>query len=386
LTADELGPEMIIRVQDSKTGMRGILVVDSTVLGPAGGGARMLPDVSEEEVAALARGMTHKFSIFGFPRGGSKAGLVGDPSMEPDRKRAVLEAFGRALAPLLRDRDVAIGPDMGVSVDDVQAIYEGAATKNIRSGLFARPLDGDSAAYHLTGFGVVSAMTAALESLDRPLGGATVAIEGFGQVGVGTARYAVKRGLRVVAVTTLVGGVYEPGGLDVAQLLALRRVHGDACVKHYPGGRPIVPSDVYYLPVDVMVPGARPYVLNGLNAARVQARVVCPAGNIAVTQEAEHQLHTRGVICLPDFVANAGGAIASWVDILGGTLDQAFGCLDRLISRVSREVLLEAVQRGQAPGVVARARCRHTILTSPRRRPTFEESRVAIRKLLDLPG
>jgi glutamate dehydrogenase/leucine dehydrogenase len=384
MIVDELGPEVVIRVHDSKVGLRGVLVVDNTVMGPAGGGIRMQPDLSEDEVADLARGMTYKFASFGFPRGGSKAGIVGAPDQDPERKRALLMAFGRAVSPYLASREVAIGPDMGVSIDDVKWIYEGAGTENIRSGLFALPLEGDAAAYHLTGYGVVVAIKAALEEMGSSLAGASIAVEGFGQVGAGTARYAAKSGARVVAVTTLAGGVFDPSGLDVARLLELRRMHGDTCVLKY-GGEAIRPSDVYFLPVDVVVPGARPYVLNGFNAGRVQAKLICPAANIAVTEEAEQSFHRRGIVCLPDFVANAGGALASWVDILGGNPEQAFDALERLIAGTTRTILEEARAHRQPPGTTARTRARTLILSrSGRRRPTFEETRVEIRALLGL--
>src|SRR5947199_2541840 len=99
MIVDDFGPEAVVHVSDPKSGMRGILVVDNTTLGPAGGGTRMLPDLRADEVIDLARGMTYKFGFFGLPRGGSKAGIFGDPRMDPQQKRAILLAFGRAVAP-----------------------------------------------------------------------------------------------------------------------------------------------------------------------------------------------------------------------------------------------------------------------------------------------
>ena len=97
--ADEIGPEAMVYIYDPETGMKGLLVVDQMVTGTAGGGTRMLPDVTAEEVYGLARAMTNKFAILDFPRGGCKAGIFGDPAMPKDKKKAVMVAFGRALKP-----------------------------------------------------------------------------------------------------------------------------------------------------------------------------------------------------------------------------------------------------------------------------------------------
>jgi glutamate dehydrogenase/leucine dehydrogenase len=265
----------------------------------------------------------------------------------------------------------------------VGTIYEGADSPSIRSGLFSTVLDDDPAAYHFTGYGVAIALTKALESIKHPLQGASIAIEGFGQVGVGTARYLHQWGARVVAITTLRGGLYDPEGLDIEQLLKLRREHGDACVLNYEGNaEPLEPQDLYFLSVDVVVPGARPYVIDGYNASRVRAKVVCPAANIAVTEEAEDALHAQGIICLPDFLTNSGAALASWVDILEGTPDKAKEVVGRSIGSVTADVLEEATHFAHSPSKVARQRVRKKIISSERQRLTFDETRAIIKELL----
>jgi glutamate dehydrogenase (NAD(P)+) len=379
---DQLGPEIVHAVHDPVTGMRGVVIIDNSVLGPAGGGTRMAPDVSLAEVAGLARAMTYKFGVFGLPRGGAKSGLWGDPRMPADDKRAFLRAFGHAIRHLLANHELVVGPDMGVGVDDVGEIFHGAGVPGLRSGLFSRPHDGDPAAYSITGFGVIHAAVSASPLIGLDMRGATVAIEGFGQVGAGCARAAHQAGAKVVAVSTLAGAIHDPAGLDVDQLLALRRSHGDRCVVEYAGGQPIEGRELMLLEVDVLVPGARPYVIHGGNAASIRARMIASGGNITVDDEAAAVLHQRGVLCLPDFVTSAGGIIASWTDFLGGSLDEAFQAVAGLIGPTARSVVEQALADDRPPAVVGRERV-EALIASRRGAPrkTFAETRDEVRRM-----
>ncbi|MBS1118949.1 MAG: glutamate dehydrogenase [Deltaproteobacteria bacterium] len=385
---DELGPEAVVRVYDAATGMRGVLVIDSTVYGPAGGGTRMVLDLTEDEVIGLSRAMTYKWAIFDLPSGGSKAGIFGDPHMPPERKRAVLQAFGHALKPYLSNKDflLGVGPDVGVEGTDVDEIYKGAESSNVVSWESSPDwvIDGDPASYHLTGRGVVAAGRAALESIDRSMKGATFSLEGFGQVGAGTARYLNAEGARLVAVTTLLGGIHDPDGIDIPRLLELRRQHGDACVLKYGRGERITMEQLVSVPADVLVPGARPRLIDAYNEGAVRARIVCPAGNLSVTEDAEDRLHRRGIICLPDFVVNGGGIIASWVDIVGGTPLQALAAVARLCGETTSSVLAETRTSGRPPAATARYRVRDRILMAKRRRVSFVEARAEAKRVLKL--
>lgn len=380
---DGIGPETIAVVADPETGMRGVLVIDSTVLGPAGGGIRMLPDVTIREVAALARAMTYKYTIFGLPRGGCKGGIWGDATMTPETRRGYMRAYGRLLSPFLKPRKAVVGPDMGVFIEDLEAIYAGAEADYPRSGLFARQVDGQPLEFHITGHGVYVAARKGFEAAGRGFEGATVAVEGFGHVGVGVSRYAVKNGARLVAVSTIQGAVHDEAGLNFERLLALREVHGDACVLEYPGGRQIPNTDIYYLPVDLLIPGARPYVITEKNVDRVQAKIISSGSNIPITEVAEQRLFERGILSVPDFVANAGGVLASWVDYLGGDVDQAFRANEKLIGEVSQDILSEALSQRVMPRKVAADRV-HARIDEARGKPspTFEQIREKIRARL----
>jgi glutamate dehydrogenase (NAD(P)+) len=274
---------------------------------------------------------------------------------------------------------------MGVTVSDVQQIYAGAGVENRRSGLFERNLDGDPASYHFTGYGVVTAFEAAAARTGLAFPGATVAIEGFGQVGVGVARYATELGAKVVAISTVRGAVYDPGGLDIPWFLEARRTCGDDCVNEYEHGEKLPSSDIYFLPVDVLVPGARPYVITPDNVERIRAKLVVSGGNISVTREADEMLFRRGIISVPDFIANSGGMIASLVDFHGGTPDQAFNAIKKRISPRTLEVLAEADKSDLTPYAVATARVKQSIReqrNKPRR--SFADTLAQIKDMLEI--
>ena len=380
---DELGPECIQLVYDPETGARGVTVVDNSTLGPPGGGTRMSPELTIREVADLARAMTYKWGIFGIPRGGSKTGVYGDPAMPAADKARVLRGFGRRLREHMVSREAHLGPDMGLTVDDVARIYEGARLDYPRSGLFARPYEDDPAGFAMTGYGVVRAIRTASARLGHALAGSTVAIQGFGQVGVGCARFAFREGARVVALSTRDGAVYDPDGLDVEQLLALRRVHGDRCVHEYRGGASIDAEALLLLEVDMLILAAGPAAIDARNDRALRAKLVASGGNNAVADPSLDTLHGRGIFVIPDFVASGGGIIGSQVDFLKGTLDQAFGAMDHLIGGVTDRLTDESLRTGVEPAAVGRRWVRDRIFASrelPRK--TFAQAMAETRDLL----
>ncbi len=380
---DELGPEIVLMVYDPETGVRGATVVDNSVLGPPGGGTRMARNLTLEEIADLARAMTYKWGVFGIPRAGSKTGIWGDPAMPAAAKQRALEAFGRQLRDHMVNREANLGPDMGLTVDDVAHIYAGAGLRYPRSGLFARPYDGDPAGFSMTGFGVIRAAREAAAQLGRPLEGASVAIQGFGQVGVGCARFAHREAARVVAVSTVDGAIHDPKGLDVDRLLALRRQVGDRCVTAYEGAERLEPAALLTLDVDVLIPAAGPRVIDRANVGDVQARLVVSGGNNTVAEDCLGVLHERGVFVVPDFVASGGGIIASQVDLLDGTIDQALQAMHNLISPVAARLVRASLETGVEPTSLARGWVVERIARSRGQiRKTFAQAMAETRELL----
>ena len=212
-----------------------------------------------------------------FPAGGAKAGIWYD--LATQNRQAVMDAFLRVLQPLYEQRTYYPGADMGTSDDDFLPLRNKPGKRRY-SGLRATHFEGLPLEDQLTGFGVVESALVAARAFQLPIRGATVAIEGFGKVGGGAASFFARAGARVVAVSTLAGTRHDPKGLDVERLLDLRQEYGDDAVRQYRGGRLLSRSALFTLPVDILIPGARPDVIHAKNVDRIQARLVVPAANI----------------------------------------------------------------------------------------------------------
>ena len=298
---DGSGPEIV-----ELGSVPGFVVFDLPGAPLSAGGTRLAPDVSVAEVAVLARSMTYKFAALGERVGGAKAGVRGDPA---DRagKAALMARFCAEVRPLTDAGRFLTGPDMGTAEEDFAPLRERrAAPAAIRAAVAGVPFED-----LLTGYGVAVAAETALGGAAEGWHGHSVAIEGFGKVGGGVAREVTRRGGRVVAVSTVAGCVTDSSGLDIELLLALRRVHGDACVTRY--GRPTRPPDQLFTEVnaEVLVPGTRPGVIAGRTAEMLPPsyRVIAPAANAPYTEDGVEVLRRRGILALPDFVCNAGAVI-----------------------------------------------------------------------------
>jgi len=383
---DTIGPEKILHVYDPKVGMKGVVVVDTTQMGMAGGGTRMLPDITTEEIFGLARAMTYKFSSLDFPIGGAKAGIWSDPGITGQQRLDIMHAFGRAIKPLL-EKGITVAADIGTDGHDVDAIYAGAGLDNKSTGLSLEEIDGEPLENHATGYGVVVAAKAACEFADINIKDATVAIEGFGKVGGGVARYMDEEGARIVAISTIEGTLYNPDGLDVKKLLELRKLYGDGFVSQYGAGEMVATDRIFGLPIDILIPGARPYVINAKNVDSIQARVISSIANIPITDDAEDILYQRGIFSVPDFISNAGGVLVALVDILSGTAEDVFRALREMIGSLTNVILADARNAGVNPRKLAVQRSTDKVLkarTDEQTAPSFEEILDIARKRLKM--
>ncbi|HKA52737.1 MAG TPA: Glu/Leu/Phe/Val dehydrogenase dimerization domain-containing protein [Candidatus Binatia bacterium] len=343
---DASGPERMFSFYDPPTQMRAVIVIDTTAFGISAGGVRMLPDLSLTEMIRLARAMTYKYLMLDVRCGGAKAGVWYDPARHD--RQAVLTAFLTALRPFFEKRLYLPGADMGTSEADFQPLRDRGSGGHY-SGLRSQLFEGLPIEDQLTGFGVVEAARTAAEFFAVPFSGARVAIEGFGKVGGGAARFFARAGARVVAVSTLAGTRFDPQGVDVDRLLALRQAYGDDAVCHYPQGKLLPRDRLFTLPADILIPGARPDAIHGKNVGRVQAKLVVPGANIPFTRAVANQLSGRGVGVVPDFVSNGGGVLAALADIEGLDVAGAFRSVRERIGANTALVLRHSREHGRPP-------------------------------------
>ena len=329
--ADELGPAKTLHLYDPNCGLKAIIVLDNVARGPALGGVRMAPDVTPYEVFRLARAMTLKSAAAGLPHGGGKAGIAADPSAS--NREALLRSFARGIAEL---SEYIPAPDMGTDEGSMAIIYqEIGRAAGLPCSLGGIPLDEIGA----TGFGLCECAEVAADYIGLNLKGARLSVEGFGHVGEHAARFLAHKGSVLVAASDIQGLVCDPDGLDLAALARAKR-EGGTVLAYDRGGRKLAKEEVFSLPCDIFIPAARPGTLDRDNALRLRSRLVLEGANIPTTTEAERILHDRGILVIPDIVANAGGLICCSVEYQGGNEETAFAVIEEKI-RKNTETLLE---------------------------------------------
>jgi glutamate dehydrogenase (NAD(P)+) len=342
---DDLGPVKVVYIHEGRTGLRAVVVVDNVACGPAIGGVRMAVDVTAEECMRLARAMTMKSAAAGLPHGGAKAVIMGDPRMDPAEKERWIRAFACAIRDI---HDYVPGPDMGTDEVAMAWIHD-----EIGRAIGRPPEVGGIALDEIgaTGFGVAVAAEVAALRAGIDLAGARVAVQGYGAVGRHAARFLADRGAVLVAASDTGGGVTNRTGLDVAALTA-HKLAGRS-VADFSGGEPCPADDVLVMDCDVLVPAARPDVMTEANAALIHARLVVSGANIPATAEAEAILYRRGVIVVPDFIANPGGLICGAVEYRGGGEREAFAMIADKVGANTEAVLSRSAATGVAPREVA---------------------------------
>jgi glutamate dehydrogenase (NAD(P)+) len=343
--ADALGPVKIVHIHVPGVGLKAIVVIDNVACGPAIGGVRMAPDVSVDECVRLARAMTLKNAAAGLPHGGGKSVIFGEPRVPAANKERMIRAFACAMRDLV---DYIPGPDMGTDESCMAWVKDeiGRAV-GLPPVLGGIPLDEIGA----TGFGLVSAIEAALPYCGLSLKGARVAVQGFGAVGRHAARFLASKGAVLVAAADTSVTLYDPAGLDVAELT--RHKLAGRQLADYPAGRKQPIDAIIDAPCDIWIPAARPDVLHAGNVARLQAKLVAQGANIPATAEAEGALHARGILVLPDFIANAGGVICAAVEYHGGTEAAAFAAIAEKIGHNMSQVLEQASRTHSMPRTAA---------------------------------
>lgn len=355
---DELGPKSVLHLYQPTLGLKGIVVVDNVAAGPSIGGVRMAPDVSLEECFRLARAMTFKNAAAGLPHGGGKSVIFADPAMDTAAKEQLVRAFAKSIETLT---DYIPGPDMGTNEEAMAWVKdEIGRCAGLPKELGGIPLDEIGA----TGLGLVAAAEIAGQKVKLPLQGARVAVQGFGAVGKHAARFFVDKGAVLVAAADSSGTVSDADGIDVDALVAHKEQ--GLSIRDFPDGDKLDREAVIGMDCDILIPAARPDVIRADNQDTVRAKLIVQGANIGITEEAEASLHDRGVLCVPDFIANAGGVICAAVEYRGGTQAEALGVINENIRTNTAEVLATAKRDGLLPRQAATALAKKRVLTAMR--------------------
>jgi glutamate dehydrogenase (NAD(P)+) len=296
----------------------GYRVQYNITLGPAKGGIRYHPDVSLDEVTALAAWMTWKCAVAHIPFGGGKGGIVCDPTRMSRRE---LEALTRRYVAEIVD---AIGPEKDVPAPDVNTNDQVMAwvmdTYSMHVGhtetavVTGKPVElgGSLGRREATGRGVMIVAREAAKHRRLDITNATVAIQGFGNVGSVSAELLTRLGAKIVAITDVRGGVHNAKGLDVPKMLEYAAKH--KTIDNFPGGEPLTNEELFALDTDILIPAALENQITMDNVSSIRARIVIEAANGPTTPEANNALHERGVFVVPDILANSGGVTVSYFE------------------------------------------------------------------------
>jgi glutamate dehydrogenase (NAD(P)+) len=296
----------------------GYRVQHSIIRGPAKGGIRYHPDVNLEEVMALAAWMTWKCAVVGIPFGGGKGGIQCDPSK---MSRGELERLTRRYTADMID---VIGPESDVPAPDVNTneqtmawimdTYSMHARHTVTSVVTGKPLalGGSAGRREATGRGVLFCVREAAKRIGLNLSGATVVVQGFGNVGSVAADLLAKDGAKIVAASDVNGGIKNPNGFDVPALI--QHVAATKSVVGFPGGTAVQGKDILEIPCDILIPAALENQITRTNAAKIKARIIAEGANGPTTTQADKILNKAGVLVIPDILCNSGGVTVSYFE------------------------------------------------------------------------
>lgn len=343
--ADDLGPIKIVHIHDPGFGLNAVVAIDNVACGPAIGGVRMATDVSAEEAFRLARAMTFKNAAAGLAHGGGKSVIFANPKMPLAEKERLIRAFARNIRDLA---EYIPGPDMGTDERCMAWIKdEIGRAAGLPPEIGGIPLDEIGA----TGFGLAVAVEVGAHHCGLSLTGARVAVQGYGSVGRHAAHFLARKGTVLVAAGDSTCTIHDPNGLDLRALDDVKS--RGLSLDGYPGGQKLGRDAILSISCDIWIPAARPDVITNSNADTLRAKVVAQGANIPITLEAEQRLHEKGVLSIPDFIANAGGVICAATEFHGGTKTAAFAAIEEKIRANTEAVLVEARARSLLPRTAA---------------------------------
>ncbi len=332
----------------------GYRVQHSIARGPAKGGIRFAPDVTLDEVRALASWMTWKCAVVNIPFGGGKGGVVCDPMLlsEGELERITRRYTAEILDFLGPERDVP-APDMNTNQQTmawVMDTYSMHMRHTVTAVVTGKPLDlgGSLGRPEATGRGCMIVAIEALKELGIDPSSATVVVQGLGNVGGMAAKLMTAAGFKIISVIEVDGAVYNPRGLDIQVLMEHRQETGS--ILDFPEAENVESDEAMFLECDVLIPAAKENVITSANAERVRAKVLCEGANGPTTAAADSILAANNVFVIPDILANSGGVTVSyfeWVQDRQGyfwNLDLVNSRLEELMVNSFRDVASYAKQ------------------------------------------
>jgi glutamate dehydrogenase (NAD(P)+) len=320
----------------------GFRVIHNEVLGPSKGGIRYAPDVNLDEVKALAAWMSWKCAIVNVPFGGAKGGVVCDPrEMSPGELERMTRRYTANMIDVFGpDRDIP-APDMNTNEQIMAWIldtYSMHARRTENAVVTGKPiiLGGSHGRKEATGRGVMTVTLAAMERLGLRPDRCTLAVQGFGNVGSIAARLLSEQGCRVLAVSDVSGGYYSEKGIDVQGMIEYAAANRNS-LEGYQNAEKITNHELLTLDVDVLVPAAKEDQITRKNAGDIRARIISEGANGPTTPEADDILNEKGVLVIPDILANAGGVTVSYFEWVQDRVGY-FWSIDRVNRRLDRSM------------------------------------------------
>jgi glutamate dehydrogenase/leucine dehydrogenase len=318
----------------------GYRVIHSTILGPGKGGIRFDPDVTLDEVRALAAWMTWKCAVVDIPYGGAKGGIACNPrNMSAGEIERLMRAYTLAMLDIFGpDKDIP-APDMGTGPREMAWLmdeYSKAKGMTVQAVVTGKPivLGGSLGRNEATGRGVMVTALAAMDKLKINPYRATAAVQGFGNVGSFAALLLKEKGVTIVGISDISGGYYNDKGIDIDNAIAYRNSN-NGTLEGFTGAQKIEAEELLFLAVDLLVPAAKEDVITKDNAAKIQAKLIVEGANGPTSATADDIINEKGIMVVPDILANAGGVTVSYFEWVQNRIGYKW-TLDRINRRCDR--------------------------------------------------
>lgn len=324
----------------------GFRVQHSIARGPGKGGIRFAPDVTLDEIRALAAWMTWKCAVVNIPFGGAKGGVICNPQLLSDAElEKITRRYTAEILPF-------IGPELDVPAPDVNTneqimawimdTYSMHVRKTTTAVVTGKPLNlgGSRGRPEATGRGCMIVSLEALKRLGMRPESARVVVQGFGNVGAMSSKLMAQTGFRIISVIEIDGAIYNAEGLDIPALLRHRKETGS--IVDFPGAEAIDPEEAMFLECEVLLPGAKENVITSQNVGRIRAKILCEGANGPTTPVADQILAEKGVFVIPDILANAGGVTVSYFEWVQDR--QGYFWNEHLVNERLREIMVNSFQ------------------------------------------